>query len=169
MTNRDVCECVCVSVSWLPCSDSVRWSCYSWGRSLYWCHSDRVHRLEIPTNPWDTGDQFYTHTHQQVESVWRQKAKDPVKNLFVFQRNHLSLRFLTNGNLTHELGMKRWKQKRETVSEIELRENTDTERCRERPERKRSEGVSEIRKDTREHTLQSWMVIINIQNMMNDI
>lgn len=51
---------VCLCVSSLPCSDSVRLSCYSWGQSPYLCHSHMVHMLETPTNPWDTGGQFYT-------------------------------------------------------------------------------------------------------------
>lgn len=54
-----------VCFSWLPCTDTVRWSYYSQDRSLYWCHSGTVHRLEIPTNPWDTDDQSYTHTETQ--------------------------------------------------------------------------------------------------------
>lgn len=49
----------CLCVSSLPCSDSVRLSCYSWGQSPYLCHSHMVHKSETPTNPWDTGGQFY--------------------------------------------------------------------------------------------------------------
>lgn len=67
-------RCLRLQCVWLPCSDRVRLSCCSWGRSLCRCHSDTVHRSETPTNPWDTGGQSYTHTYHQVESVrswWR--------------------------------------------------------------------------------------------------
>lgn len=60
-------DSICLRVSGLPCSGSVRLSCYSWGQSPYLCHSHMVHMLETPTNPWDTGGQSYTKRAQREQ------------------------------------------------------------------------------------------------------
>lgn len=73
-------------VSTLPCSDSVRLSCYSWGQSPYLCHSHMVHMSETPTNPWDTGGQFYTrvqdkHRRNNSPSVSSQTNRKPRRHI----------------------------------------------------------------------------------------
>lgn len=83
-----------------PCTDTVRWSYYSQDRNLYWCHSGTVHRLEIPTNPWDTDDQSCAgsiarsgclHSHKCIHGKsWASCGSEPHSHMDLDDRRQCS-------------------------------------------------------------------------------